>query len=337
MRTGWVWNRAPTRWVLVTACAFLAHQALAAGTVLDFENLPTGTTVTDQFASQGVTFSSAYLAEDRAARSGTRVLRTVSPAAEVFTPIPLRMAFTTPQARVRLFATSPGTARNGTLSAFDASGAVIARDGPKLVAADAYTTMFETTVAAPGITRAELQLEGASHYAIDDLEFDSVTSSEAAPPRIVEMRQPSAEQNAAVTGKIARGWDLGNPPEVAGGKRPDPPGEIDERVEIDSVPLVERDLPPGATAELRTRVKRPAGLAGSARWIGTATPLPLTLSLNGSPVATGKAYALGTTRGGSDVGAVAKTASNVKLSVTNTSKVRVKVRLTLGIVPGQDQ
>ena len=117
-------------------------------------------------------FTSVFLATDPATRSGSRVLRTVAPTAEVFTPIPLRMAFIKPQVRLKLFAMSPGIARNGTLKAFDASGAVIAQDGPRLVAADKFTTMFELAVSTPRIARAELQLEGASHYAIDDLEFD---------------------------------------------------------------------------------------------------------------------------------------------------------------------
>ena len=77
------------------------------------------------------------------------------------------------------------------------------------------------------------------------------------------------------------------------------------------------------------------GLAGSVRWIGTAAALPVTLSLNGSRVASGKTYALGANRGGADVGGVAQTAGDVRLSVTNSSKVRVKVSLNLGLVRGQ--
>ena len=63
-------------------------------------------------------------------------------------------------------------ARNGTLQAFDANGGLLVEDGPKPVAADAFTTRFEVTSPTPAITKAVLQLENAAHYAIDDLEFD---------------------------------------------------------------------------------------------------------------------------------------------------------------------
>ena len=71
------------------------------------------------------------------------------------------------------------------------------------------------------------------------------------------------------------------------------------------------------------------------RWIGTSAALTVTLSMSGSQVVSGKSYALGTNRGGADVGGVAKTAGDVKLSVKNTSTVRVKVRVSLGLVRGQ--
>ena len=324
------------RLIPAVAYAFLIAPLSASATVLNFEDLPAGTTVTRQYARQGVIFNSAFLAADPAARSGTRVLQTVSPTAEVFTAIPLPMTFTRPQARVRLFASSPGAARKGTLRAFDASGKVVATDGPKLVAANRFTTMFEVSSATPRIARAELQLEGASHYAIDDLEFD--TKPLTAAPRVVEMRQPSVSDNAAVTGRFPAGFQIGRPPEVAKRVRNVPPGEeTEERVDLQFAPTLERDLAPGAKAEVSMKVTGRAGFSGSARWIGTAAALPVTLSLNGSPLATGRAYALGTNRGGADVGGTTSAAGEARLTVTNTSNVSVKVRLNLGVVRGQER
>lgn len=331
MHSGSMWNGAAKRMVFAAGCVVAAsHAVFVAATLVDFENLPAGTTVTTQYAAQGVVFGSAYLATDPNARSGTRVLRTVSPTAEVFTPIPLRMTFSQPQARVKLYATSPGVARNGTLTAFDAAGAVIATDGPKLVAADRFTTMFEVTAKQAGIARAELQLESASHYAIDDLEFDS---SVAPPVRVIETRQPSARENAAVIGRFPTEWSIGPPPEPAA-VQPGT-GEAEERFDIAISPAVERELAPGASAEVRAPVTARAGVAGSVRWIGTAAELPVTLSLTGSPDASGQPYALGVNRGGSDVGGVAQSAGEARLSVKNTSAVRVKVRLSIGVVRGQ--
>src|SRR5205085_11424741 len=79
-------------------------RALAAPTVLDFEDLAPGTTVTAQYGARGVLFDQDYLDSDPVARSGTRVLRNVNPAAEVFTPIPLIMTFTSAQASTQVIA-----------------------------------------------------------------------------------------------------------------------------------------------------------------------------------------------------------------------------------------
>ena len=335
MRTGSAGSALRRR---LTAFVLVAAPLAFAQTLLDFENLPPGTTVNDQYAQQGVRFSDAFLATDPAARSGTRVLRTVNPAAEVFNPIPLKMAFVRPQTRVKLFAMSPGTPRNGTLKAFDLNGAVIAQDGPRMVTADRFTTMFQVSAGQPRIQRAELQLENAAHYAIDDLEFDDSTTN-TPPVRVIETAQPAAKDNPAVAGKFPPDFRLGQPPASAGSKAPEPGGEPPDRIDIAGPAPVERQLAPGATARLATHVNGRAGLAASVRWTGTAAPLNVTLSFNGSVVASGnkKTFALGANRGGADIGAAVKAAGDARLSVTNTSKVPVRVRLTLGIVGGQGQ
>jgi hypothetical protein len=336
MRTRWIRSMLSSRRGLLAGCVFLlSPSVIAAVTLLDFENLPPGTTVTSQYAEQGVIFSSAFLASDPAARSGTRVLRTINPAAEVFTPIAFKMTFVRPPARVKLFTASPGTARNATLSAFDANGSVIAQDGPKPVAADRFTTMFEVVAPAAGIIRAELQLEGAAHYAIDDLEFDDTGSSTE--PRVTEMRQPAATDNAAVSGKFPSQFDIGRRPEFRGAESAQPEGEAEERFDIQFAPTVERDLARGATAQLVMRVPARAGLAGTARWIGTSAALRVGLSLNGTSLASGQNYGLGANRGGSNVSAVAKTGGEAALTLRNTSNVPVKVRLSLGFVPGRGE
>jgi hypothetical protein len=159
-------------WLAAVMPMAVVNGAMGAKTVLDFEDVAAGTTITSQYGMRGVIFHQAFLGTDSAARSGTRVLRTVSPTTEVFTEIPLVMSFTSAQSRVKLFAGSPGVALNGTLTAFNADGDVVATDGPRLVAQDVFTTMFEVTVATESIRRAELQLEGSAHQAIDDLEFE---------------------------------------------------------------------------------------------------------------------------------------------------------------------
>ena len=161
-------------------------------TVLDFEDLATGTVVMAQYGPRGVLFQNHFLGTDPAAHSGTHVLRTVSPVEEVFEPIPLAMTFTSPQSRVKLFAASSDIALNGTLTAFDAADNVVARDGPKLVAANAFTSMFEVIDPdpTPSITRAELRLENGIHFAIDDLEFEGEPATQPPTPPVVEITAP---------------------------------------------------------------------------------------------------------------------------------------------------
>lgn len=333
MRTRMRWAVGSKQWLLVAGLALLAPVAVFAASVFDFEDLPVGTTITNQYVDRGVRFYSAYLASDPAARSGTRVLRTVSPTAEVFTPIPLRMTFVlNGQMRVKFFAMSPGIARNGTLTAFDANGVVIAKDGPKLVAADKFTTMFEINLSSPLMRSAELQLEDASHYAIDDLEFDSLPAPLV---QVIETPQPAAKDNASVNGNFPATLPVTPLPGV-GATSPESENETDEQIEFAGPPSVIKELLPGASAELVTHLNGPATLAGSVRWIGTATP-SATLSLDGATLDSGKAYALGANRGGAELSGIAKTGGNVKLSVTNSSNVSIKVRLSLSFVRGQAQ
>jgi hypothetical protein len=196
--SGWrQWRRqvvAGMPWVPMLAL-FSASAAMAAPTVLNFEDIAAGTSITTQYSQHGVLFQNHFLGTDPAAPSGTRVLRTANPADEIFTPIPLVMTFTSAaQSRVKLLATSGNIALNGTLIAFDAAGNVVAQDGPKPVAANAFTTRFEVTDpdATPSITRAELRLENGIHFAIDDLVFEGAPSGGCPltpQPSLVEIRE----------------------------------------------------------------------------------------------------------------------------------------------------
>ncbi len=187
-------DRLRTRWTLPLAAllsALMGASALAAPTVLDFEDLAPGTIVTNQYGVKGVLFDNKYLDTDPAARSGTRVLR--SAFGEVFNPVPITMSFTSPQARVKLFAASDDLALNGTLTAFDAANNVVATDGPKQVAADVFSAMFEVIDpdATPSIVRAELRLQNGIYFAIDDLEFDGEPPAPPPPmPPVVKITTP---------------------------------------------------------------------------------------------------------------------------------------------------
>ena len=163
--------------LLLMAWGGLAH---ASPTVLNFEDLSPQTSVTSQYGPRGVLFPGFYLDVDPKAHSGTHVLRTSA------------------QARVKLFAECSAVALNGTLTAFDSHGAVVARDGPRQVAADVFTTSFEVIDpdTTPSIVRAELALDNGIYFAIDDLEFDGE------PPAQVPTTPPVVQITSPVNGSV---------------------------------------------------------------------------------------------------------------------------------------
>ena len=116
-------------WIAALVASSSGNFATAATTLLDFEDITAPATINAQYAPRGAIFQQAYL-YDPNAHSGTRVLRTVDPSAEIFNPVPLVIKFTSPQARVKMFASNPAATANGTLTAFDSNGAAVATDGP---------------------------------------------------------------------------------------------------------------------------------------------------------------------------------------------------------------
>ena len=334
MLTSSKWKKAG-RSIFVAICVFITPlpQVNAATTALDFENLPAGTTVNNQFANRGVRFASAFLATHPAAHSGTRVLFSTRPNAGV-SPVPFKMEFSTPQRHIQLFAMSPGSARNGTLRVFGPGGNFIAQDGPRLVAADKFTTLFQVSLPAAQIKRAELRLDGGLRFAIDDLNFGT-TPSTGPPIRIVESNQPAPRDNKSVTGNFSTEFRIGVPPPAPATGTPAPGDNAEPEIGLEGAPVIERDLDPGTSTEVVKQLSGRHGLIGSVRWSGTAAPLRVRLSANGAVLANGKTYVLGQNRGGADVIAVANNGGEAKLTVTNISGVRVKVRLILNFIRNQ--
>ena len=200
-----------TKFITKSASAILALILFSAGigaeaqTTLDFEDLASGTTVTNQYAARGVLLDRNYVETDAAAHSGTRVLREIIPGSEIFVIVPLVIQFTSPQARVKLFAGSQFDSENGTLKAFDSSGNVVAADGPRMVPQNTFTTSFEVNSPTPNIVRVEFQLENSSFSSIDDLEFqgDPAPPLPTDPP-VVQLTQPLDGINVDIPGDLSR-------------------------------------------------------------------------------------------------------------------------------------
>ena len=106
--------------------------------------------------------------------------------------------------------------------------------------------------------------------------------------------------------------------------------EFGDRFKSSTAPKVlETELSPGATGSVGLDLAGPAWLAGSAQWIGTANTLKASIAMNGSPLVTGTTYGIGTNHGGSYLHAQTPVGGRATLAVTNTSSVRVKLRILL--------
>jgi hypothetical protein len=182
---------AAVRWIVPIIAILFCGSAMAARTVLNFEDISAPATITTQFASRGVLFQGAYLDKDSSAHSGTQIIRSVSPNAEIFTPQPFVITFTSAQARVKLFAGSQFATLNGTLRGFDSGGQVVATDGPRSVPQNTFTTIFEVKAVPARIVRVEFQLEGTAFESIDDLEFEGeLPSPPPNQPPVVKITSP---------------------------------------------------------------------------------------------------------------------------------------------------
>ena len=190
--------------LVITLCSV---SVTPAQTVLDFEDadIPTNTTIDAQYGLRGVLFEHASLEQDPAAHSGMRVLRSIRTGTEYFgPPLPFVMTFTSAQARVKFFAGSQGVSLNGTLTAFDSSGNVVATDGPRFVPQDTFTTAFQVTIPTPSITRVEFQLENTAFESIDDLEFEGEPPPTPPPQPIVTITHPIDGINVDIPGDLPK-------------------------------------------------------------------------------------------------------------------------------------
>lgn len=154
--------------------------------------------------------------------------------------------------------------------------------------------------------------------------------------RVEERRQRSVTEDPAVRGDFPNSWLIADAQKAnvqQGSPEKPEESEITEFAELfkntKAPKILEAELPPGATRVVELQLAGPSGLAGSAQWIGTASALKVAIAVNGSTLTTGIAYRIGTNRGGSHLQAQTPVGGRAIMSVTNTSNVRVKVRILL--------
>lgn len=177
----------------IIAIALTTTTAFAAPTVIDFEDLPVDQQIGRKYVAKGVIFDSGFIdtnAPSTPARtcpvphSGQRVAHIFQPE---FGAAPMTLEFTTGQAHVSFFGGGGGNL--GVAKAYDASGNVIAQDGPKaLTGSYAVATAFDLRVASPTIAKIDFVILNGNIFAdtaMDDLLFEG-----GAPPPPVPMDTP---------------------------------------------------------------------------------------------------------------------------------------------------
>jgi len=178
--------------VALLACALLAaglalHAAPAASapTVINFDEHANFTTITNQYASRGVTFTgSGVWAVNNAsmARSDPNHISPASPAGCEFCSSPITATFSPPQSRVRLwvgFAGGASSSHTTTLRAYDSSGALVGSAQRNYAAsnfASPVSVALEVSTAASTIARIEVSdTYYSGNITADDLEFERPT------------------------------------------------------------------------------------------------------------------------------------------------------------------
>jgi hypothetical protein len=214
MRIRRIWTYRQTVWVAAVLAAalgvFPASGARAA--TIDFEDLPPNTTVTTQYGGLGVIFPrgariwpqevgcTAIFPMCRDARSGQQSLISTDFGVE-FDPLPHVIAFTSPQRTVSFFGSCVFAPGDGTVTAFDEQGNVVATDGPKPVPCT-FETFFSVTDPAASIRRVEFFLPVSGFELIDDLTFEGAPPPSIAPPPVVQITAPTGGTVDLVTGMV---------------------------------------------------------------------------------------------------------------------------------------
>jgi hypothetical protein len=149
--------------------------------------------------------------------------------------------------------------------------------------------------------------------------------------RVEEMVQRSVTEDPAVMGNFPQDWLI---PEAGAGLPKEPPAgeEVHEFralfAKSRAPKIVQEELAPGATRSLELPLGGPSGLASQVQWIGTTSPLDVSIALDGALLSTGTSYQMGHDRGGAYVRTQTGTGGVASVSVTNTSGVPVKIRMT---------
>ena len=197
------------------ALLFPIATSVAVGqTLVNFDDITPGTSLTHQLAAKGVHFDGSTVFDIDVAHSPHNALFSVPPNVEAFNfPGPMVITFDTDQSDVRMFAgTINSVPVSATLTAFNAAGTAVAHNGPITLPANAISTLMEVKLAQPGIRRVELLYspDGLGNEVIDDLQFTGVPVTGTPPPApTVHITSPTATLQIATPTFTVKGTVVG--------------------------------------------------------------------------------------------------------------------------------
>jgi hypothetical protein len=147
---------------------------------------------------------------------------------------------------------------------------------------------------------------------------------------VEERRQRSVTEDPAFRGELPFDWLHGDPNPGTEPANQEEVAEFLKTFEKSTAPkVVQVELQPGATKSAELQLAGPSYLSGLAQWIGTASALKVTITVNGSTLVTGTATSTGKKRGESSLQAQTPVGGHSALIITNTSNTKIKVRLLL--------
>jgi hypothetical protein len=152
-------------------------RAVAASTLITFDDQPVGAIITDQYPGVHFLNSGRVIEPSAGAHSPTKALSNKVDPSEEFNPEPMRIEFDDPEAHVKLYAgleersLTPIAAR---LSAFDASGNLVGEDTASVGPGHSPVSVpLEVDVSTPSIKTVALSYFDSFVELIDDLEFST--------------------------------------------------------------------------------------------------------------------------------------------------------------------